>query len=54
LNATQRLFLLLAVAASAVAAVGIASIVRHGHVRSARDLKRTEELHSWENEGGNL
>lgn len=54
MNHAKSLFLLLAVAASAVAAVAVASTMGRRQRRGAHDLEHAGDLKSWENEGGNL
>jgi uncharacterized protein YlxW (UPF0749 family) len=50
----KRWFLLLAIAVGAAAGAVVASTSRRRQQRTTRDLERTTELKSWENEGGNL
>jgi hypothetical protein len=54
MNVGNRWFVVLALAAAAVAGVFAAAGTRRRRDRAVRVLERRKELREWENEGGNL
>jgi hypothetical protein len=54
MNIDKRLFVLLAVAASAAVGAVAASKARLRHHRRERNREHKQDVKSWENEGGNL
>jgi hypothetical protein len=54
MNIDNRWIVLLAIATSAAVGAVFASRSRRRHRRNRRDREGTTELHSWENEGGNV
>jgi hypothetical protein len=50
----NRWILLLAIATSAAVGAAVASKSRRRHHRNRHDRESATELHSWENEGGNV